>query len=84
MKYLGEKHKTSRTTTKLRDNQPVTTTLEFNNSCWKLPRAHKTIRFLNKFLFPRRTSYNMAFKLKDVAEAEAVENNSEITRDLRD
>ena len=29
----------------------------------------------------RRTSYNMAFKLKVVAEAEAVENNSEITRD---
>ena len=29
----------------------------------------------------RRTSYNMAFKLKVVAEAEAVENNSEIARD---
>jgi len=29
----------------------------------------------------RRTSYNMAFKLKVVAEAEAVENNSEIVRD---
>ena len=29
----------------------------------------------------RRTSYNLAFKLKVVAEAEAVENNSEITRD---
>jgi len=27
------------------------------------------------------TSYNMAFKLKVVAEAEAVENNSEIARD---
>jgi len=27
------------------------------------------------------TSYNMAFKLKVVAEAEAVENNPEITRD---
>ena len=26
----------------------------------------------------RRSSYNMAFKLKIVAEAEAVENNSEI------
>jgi len=29
----------------------------------------------------RRTSYNMAFKLKVVAEVEAVENNSEIARD---
>ena len=29
----------------------------------------------------RRTSYNMAFKLKVVAEAEAVENNSEIAQD---
>ena len=29
----------------------------------------------------RRTSYNLAFKLKVVAEAEAVENNSEIARD---
>ena len=29
----------------------------------------------------RRTSYNMAFKLKVFAEAEAVENNSEIARD---
>ena len=29
----------------------------------------------------RRTFYNMAFKLKVVAEAEAVENNSEIIRD---
>ena len=29
----------------------------------------------------RHTSYNMAFKLKVVAEAEAVENNSEIARD---
>ena len=28
----------------------------------------------------RRTSYNLAFKLKIVAEAEAVENNSEIAR----
>ena len=28
----------------------------------------------------RRTSYNLAFKLKVVAEAEAVENNSEIAR----
>lgn len=28
----------------------------------------------------RRSSYNMAFKLKIVAEAEAVENNSEIAR----
>ena len=28
-----------------------------------------------------RTSYNLAFKLKVVAEAEAVENNSEIARD---
>ena len=28
----------------------------------------------------RRSSYNMAFKLKVVAEAEAVENNSEIAR----
>ena len=27
------------------------------------------------------TSYNLAFKLKVVAEAEAVENNSEIARD---
>ena len=29
----------------------------------------------------RRTSYNLALKLKIVAEAEAVEKNSEITRD---
>ena len=29
----------------------------------------------------RRSSYNLAFKLKIVAEAEAVENNSEIARD---
>ena len=29
----------------------------------------------------RRTSYNLALKLKIVAEAEAVENNSEITRE---
>jgi len=29
----------------------------------------------------RRTSYNMVFKLKLVAEAEAVENNSEIAPD---
>ena len=29
----------------------------------------------------RRSSYNLAFKLKVVAEAEAVENNSEIARD---
>ena len=29
-----------------------------------------------------RSSYNLAFKLKVVAEAEAVENNSEITRDI--
>lgn len=29
----------------------------------------------------RRTLYNLAFKLKVVAEAEAVENNSEIARD---
>ena len=28
----------------------------------------------------RRTSYNLAFKLKILAEAEAVENNSEIAR----
>ena len=28
-----------------------------------------------------RTLYNLAFKLKVVAEAEAIENNSEITRD---
>ena len=28
-----------------------------------------------------RSSYNLAFKLKVVAEAEAVVNNSEITRD---
>jgi len=35
------------------------------------------------FIIPKdcRTSYNMAFKLKVVAEAEAVENNSEIARD---
>ena len=31
----------------------------------------------------RRTSYNLAFKLKIVAEAEAVENNSEIAREYR-
>ena len=29
----------------------------------------------------RRTSYNLAFKLKVIAEAEAVENNSEIARE---
>ena len=29
----------------------------------------------------RRTSYNLAFKLKIVAEEEAVENNSEIARE---
>ena len=29
----------------------------------------------------RRTSYNLAFKLKIVAEAEAIRNNSEITRE---
>ena len=29
----------------------------------------------------RRTSYNLGFKLKVVAEPEAVENNSEIARD---
>ena len=29
----------------------------------------------------RRSSYNMAFKLKVVAKAEAVENNSEIARE---
>ena len=29
----------------------------------------------------RRCSYNLAFKLKVVAEAEAVENNSKIARD---
>ena len=29
----------------------------------------------------RRSSYNMAFKLKVVAESEAVENNSEIARE---
>jgi len=29
----------------------------------------------------RRTSYNMAFRLKVVAEAEAVANNLEIARD---
>ena len=35
------------------------------------------------FIMPkaRHSSYNMAFKLKVVAEAEAVENNSEITRE---
>ena len=30
---------------------------------------------------PRRSSFNIAFKLKIVAEAEAVENNSEIARE---
>jgi len=30
-----------------------------------------------------RSSYNLAFKLKIVAEAEAVENNSEIAREYR-
>ena len=29
----------------------------------------------------RRTSYNLAFKLKAIAEAESVENNSEIARE---
>ena len=35
------------------------------------------------FIMPkaRRSSYNMAFKLKVVAEAEAVENNLEIARE---
>ena len=35
------------------------------------------------FIMPkaRRSSYNVAFKLKVVAEAEAVENNSEIARE---
>ena len=32
VKYLGEKHKTSRTTTRLRDNQPMTNNTEFDNS----------------------------------------------------
>jgi len=31
----------------------------------------------------RRTSYNVALKLKVVAEAESVENNSEIAQDYR-
>ena len=31
----------------------------------------------------RRSTYNLAFKLKIVAEAEAVENNSEIAREYR-
>ena len=38
---------------------------------------------ITTFIVPKahRSSYNMAFKLKIVAEAEAVKNNSEITRE---
>ena len=48
-----------------------------NHSC-------QTTQFsYNRFITPivRRTSYNLGFKLKVVAEPEAVENNSEIARD---
>ena len=43
----------------------------------------KSIIYRSPFIMPkaRRSSYSMAFKLKVVAEAEAVENNSEIARD---
>lgn len=43
----------------------------------------KSIINRSPFIMPkaRRSSYNMAFKLKVVAEAEAVENNSEIARE---
>ena len=48
------------------------------NNC--LPKS-----IINRSLFimpkARRSSYNMAFKLKVVAEAEAVENNSEIAQE---
>ena len=49
-----------------------------------LNRSCQTTQFLyNRFITPivRRTSYNLGFKLKVVAEPEAVENNSEIARD---
>ena len=35
----------------------------------------------NTHFHPRRCSYNLAFKLKIVAEAEAIKNNSEIARE---
>ena len=43
----------------------------------------KSIIYRWPFIMPkaRRSSYSMAFKLKVVAEAEAVKNNSEIARD---
>ena len=49
----------------------------------RLPKLSVYISSVIVFIMPkvRRTSYNMAFKLKVFAEAEAVENNSEIARD---
>ena len=43
----------------------------------------KSIIYRSPFIMPkaRRSSYNRAFKLKVVAEAEAVESNSEIARE---
>ena len=49
-----------------------------------LNRSCQTRQFFNnQFITPkvRRTLYNLGFKLKVVAEPEAVENNSEIARD---
>ena len=43
----------------------------------------KSLIYRSPFIMPkaRRSSYNRAFKLKVVAEAEAVESNSEIARE---
>ena len=41
----------------------------------------KQSRVSSQVVKARRMSYNLAFKLKIVAEAEAVENNSEIARE---
>ena len=43
----------------------------------------KSTIYRSLFIMPkaRRSSYNMAFKLKVVTEAEAVENNSDIARE---
>ena len=52
-----------------------------SNKRW--PKLSVYISSMIVFTMPkvRRTSYNMAFKLKVVAEVEAVENNSEIAPD---
>ena len=60
---------------------------EFHHSDYvsnkRLPKLSVYISSVIVFIMPkvRRTSYNTAFKLKVVAEAKAVENNSEIARD---